>query len=81
MYVSIAQIRRFNLRPGDYVVGKTRPQREGDRYNAMIFISEVNGESPEKALNRRPFESLVPVYPNERLRLEDPEGKATWPFA
>ena len=76
VYVSIAQIRRFNLRPGDYVVGKTRPQREGDRYNAMIFISEVNGESPEKALNRRPFESLVPVYPNERLRLEDPEGKS-----
>ncbi|NLD60611.1 MAG: transcription termination factor Rho [Clostridiales bacterium] len=75
VYVSIAQIRRFNLRTGDYVVGKTRPQREGDRYNAMIFISEVNGEPPENTARRRPFETLVPVYPNERLRLESPEGK------
>ncbi|NLF29056.1 MAG: transcription termination factor Rho, partial [Clostridiales bacterium] len=75
VYVSIAQIRRFNLRTGDYVVGKTRPQREGDRYNAMIFISEVNGEQPENTARRRPFDTLVPVYPDERLRLESPEGK------
>ena len=74
VYVSIAQIRRFNLRTGDYVVGKTRPQREGDRYNAMIYISEINGEPPEKAAHRKPFESLVPIYPDERLRLEDPDG-------
>ena len=74
VYVSIAQIRRFNLRTGDYVVGKTRPQREGDRYNAMIYISEINGEPPEKAAQRKPFESLVPIYPDERLRLEDPNG-------
>ena len=74
VYVSIAQIRRFGLRNGDYVVGKTRPQREGDRYNAMIYISEINGEAPEKAIRRKPFESLVPIYPDERLRLEDPNG-------
>ena len=76
VYVSIAQIRRFNLRTGDYVVGKTRPQREGDRYNAMIYITEVNGEPPENIQHRRPFESLIPVYPNERLRLESPDGKS-----
>ena len=70
VYVSIAQIRRFNLRMGDYVEGKTRPQREGDRYSAMIYISRINGEPPEAALNRQRFESLVPLYPNERLRLE-----------
>lgn len=76
VYVSIAQIRRFNLRTGDYVVGKTRPQREGDRYNAMIFISEINGEPPENTIRRKPFESLVPIYPDERLRLEGPEGQS-----
>ena len=76
VYVSIAQIRRFNLRTGDYVVGKTRPQREGDRYNAMIFISEINGEPPENTIHRKPFESLIPIYPDERLRLENPDGQS-----
>ena len=70
VYVSIAQIRRFNLRTGDYVEGKTRPQREGDRYSAMVYISRINGEPPEAALSRKRFESLVPLYPDERLRLE-----------
>ena len=69
-YISNAQIRRFNLRNGDHVEGKTRPPREGDRYVAMIYINRINGESPEKALCRKPFESLIPVYPNRRLRLE-----------
>ena len=75
VYISIAQIRRFNLRSGDHVVGKTRAQREGDRYSAMMFITEVNGESPEKAAERPRFEDLVPIYPDQRLRLEPPEGK------
>ena len=74
VYISIAQIRRFNLRNGDHVTGKTRAQREGDRYSAMMYITEVNGESPEKAAERPRFEDLVPVYPDERLRLEPPEG-------
>ena len=72
VYISIAQIRRFNLRMGDYVVGKTRPQREGDRYSAMLYITSVNGEPPEKTAGRRRFEDLVPIYPDERLRLEQP---------
>ncbi len=75
VYISIAQIRRFNLRNGDHVVGKTRAQREGDRFGAMLYITEVNGETPEKAAERPRFEDLVPIYPNERLRLEPPEGR------
>ena len=72
VYISIAQIRRFNLRMGDHVVGQTRPQREGDRYTAMMYITEVNGQPPEKMIGRKRFDELTPVYPNERLRLEQP---------
>ncbi len=75
VYVSIAQIRRFNLKTGDYVLGKTRPQREGDRYNALIYITEVNGVSPDEAIRRRPFDELTPIYPDERMRLEVPGKK------
>ena len=75
VYVSAAQIRRFNLRTGDYVVGKTRPQQMGDRSVGLIYISEVNGQSPDMARGRRPFDSLIPVYPNERLRMERPGVK------
>ena len=74
IYVSMAQIRRFNLRTGDHLVGNTKPSREGERNNALIYISKVNGESPDAALRRRRFEDLTPVYPQERIRLEDPEG-------
>ena len=72
VYVSAAQIRRFNLRTGDYVVGKTRPQQMGDRSVGLIYINEVNGQSPDMARSRRPFDSLIPVYPDERLRMERP---------
>ena len=74
VYISIAQIRRFNLRQGDYVEGRTRPQREGDRYSAILYITRVNGEEPEKAAVRPRFEDLVPIYPDERIRLERPDG-------
>jgi transcription termination factor Rho len=70
VYVSLAQIRRFNLRTGDFVQGKTRPTREGDRYGGLIYINSINGLPPEQAASRRPFEQLVPIYPEERLRLE-----------
>ncbi len=75
VYISIAQIRRFNLRNGDLVAGKTRPQREGDRYSAMLYINEINGETPDKAAERPRFEDLVPIYPDQRLRLEPREGR------
>ena len=74
-YISIAQIRRFNLRNGDLVAGKTRPQREGDRYSAILYITEINGEPPEQAAERPRFEDLVPIYPDQRLRLEPAEGR------
>ena len=74
IYVSIAQIRRFYLRSGDHVVGKTRPKRMGDRYNALMYIESINGEHPEKARTRRPFDSLTPIHPNRRLTLESREG-------
>ncbi len=72
VYVSIAQIRRFGLRTGDMVTGKTRPSKEGERFLALLYITAVNGESPESIVERKPFEELVPVFPNERYTLELP---------
>ena len=70
VYVSPAQIRRFNLRTGDEVEGKVRYPKEGEKFKALIFVEKVNGDRPEKAIGRKRFETLVPIYPNERLRLE-----------
>ncbi|HWQ58867.1 MAG TPA: transcription termination factor Rho [Clostridia bacterium] len=70
VYVSIAQIRRFGLKTGDMVTGKTRPSKEGERFLALLYITAINGEEPEKVQQRRPFEELVPIFPNERLTLE-----------
>ena len=72
VYVSIAQIRRFGLRTGDMVTGKTRPSKEGERFLALLYITAVNGETPETIAERKPFEELVPVFPNERYTLELP---------
>lgn len=74
IYVSIAQIRRFGLRTGDLVTGKTRPSKEGERFLALLYITAVNGIDPEEAMKRKPFEELVPIYPNERLTLEYDDG-------
>lgn len=73
IYVSPTMIRRFHLRTGDEVAGKTRPAREGEKFKALFYVDTVNGDPPGVAMNRRPFESLTPIYPNERLRLEVPE--------
>ena len=70
VYVSMAQIRRFGLRTGDHVKGKIRPQREGDKYAAMLYISSVNGLTEEEALSRPLFDELTPAYPNRRISLE-----------
>lgn len=72
VYVSIAQIRRFSLRTGDLVTGKTRPGKENERFLALLYITAINGEDPELIAHRKPFEELIPVYPNERLTLECP---------
>ena len=70
VYISNSQIRRFNLRTGDLVAGKTRQSMEAKRYVALMYITAVNGVAPEEAMERRPFEELVPIFPNERLTLE-----------
>ena len=69
VYISNAQIRRFSLRTGDYIVGKTRPQREADRYSAMLYITEVNGSTPEEMPVRPRFEELTAIYPKKRITL------------
>ena len=69
VYISNAQIRRFGLRTGDYVVGKTRPQRDADRYSAMLYITEINGGLPEEMPTRPRFEDFTPIYPKKRVTL------------
>ena len=76
VYVSMAQIRRFGLRTGDYVSGKIRPQREGDKYSALLYISTVNDLPEEEALNRPVFDELTPTYPSRRMSLESVDGKS-----
>ncbi len=74
IYVSPSQIRRFSLRTGDTVSGKIRPPKDGERYFALLKISEINYEPPENAKNKVPFESLTPLFANERLTLEMGNG-------
>ncbi len=75
VYLSIAQIRRFCLRTGDLVTGKTRASRDGDRYRALLYITAVNGQPPETSINRKAFDELVPIYPQERLKLENDQNE------
>jgi transcription termination factor Rho len=70
VYVSTSQIKRFNMRRGDYIVGQIRPAREGEKYPAMVRIETVNGQEPQKGRWRPNFDDLTPLYPMERLRLE-----------
>lgn len=75
IYVSMAQIRRFGLRTGDHVAGKTRPQRDGDKYTAMLYITEINGVAPDMLSARPAFDELTPVYPSRRINLEVSDPK------
>lgn len=73
VYVSLQQIRRYGLRKGDVITGQVRQQREGERkekFNALVRLDTVNGLEPEAARDRVDFAKLVPLYPQERLRLE-----------
>ena len=70
IYVSPNQIRRFNLSTGDVVTGKIRAPKKGEKYFALVKVSEVNEDKPENVRNRVPFSSLTPLHPNERLKLE-----------
>lgn len=70
IYVSMAQVRRFYLRTGDFVTGKVRPQRDSDKYSAMLYITEVNGCPADSVANRPAFDALTPCYPHEHITLE-----------
>ena len=70
VYISPVQIRRFRLDTGDRIKGVMRNPKEGERFPALIYVGEVNGEHPENAMRRKSFDDLIPIYPNKRLRLE-----------
>ncbi|GBO88804.1 transcription termination factor Rho [Marinobacter salsuginis] len=74
IYVSPSQIRRFNLRTGDTVAGKIRPPKDGERYFALLKVSEINFDKPDNARSKILFENLTPLFPDERLKLEAGNG-------
>jgi transcription termination factor Rho len=73
VYVSVSQVRRFHLRKGDEVSGSVRQPKDSEKYPALLKIHSVNGGDPETAQNRPRFGDLVPLYPEDRLTLEQPE--------
>ena len=74
VYVSPSQIRKFNLKTGDIIYGKTRKNNPTDKFGALLFIENINGFDPDYAAKRPNFEDLTPIFPNQRLRLERPGG-------
>ena len=76
IYVSPSQVKRFGLQTGDTVQGQVRPPKEWERYLALLKVESVNGDDPELAKERTPFDNLRPRYPEGRLRLEVAIGRA-----
>ena len=74
VYVSPSQIRRFNLKTGDHIIGKVRDPKDGEKYRALLYVEKINGFLPDEAIKRKNFEELTPIYPNERLKLESGDG-------
>ena len=70
VYISPSQIRRFHMKTGDKISGITRPPKQGEKFKALLYVKEVNDENPELARNRKDFDTLTPIYPNERIKLE-----------
>ena len=70
VYISPVQIRRFRLDKGDKVKGIARMPKEGEKFPALIYVGEVNGDAPEMAYRRKKFDDLTPIHPNERIHLE-----------
>lgn len=70
IYISMSQIKRFDLRSADHVEGEVRPPKEAERYLGMLRVTKINGVEPEKVGNRPRFERLTAVYPNRRIKLE-----------
>lgn len=74
VYVSPAQIRRFNLKTGDIVAGNTRIKNQNEKFSALLYVKTVNGFHPAEAQKRKKFEELTPIFPNERIHLETPNA-------
>ncbi|MBQ2669427.1 MAG: transcription termination factor Rho [Clostridia bacterium] len=70
IYVSPTQIRRFNLKTGDEIVGDCRPSQDEDKFSPLLFVKTINADPLEIALKRRPFERLTPIYPKEKISLD-----------
>ncbi len=70
IYISASQIRRFNMRTGDIISGRIRPPKDNERYYALLQVEEINDEDPEKLSSRPPFSSLVPIHPDEPIKME-----------
>ncbi len=73
VYVSPAQIRRFNLKTGDIIVGNTRIRSQNEKFSALLYVKSVNGFHPSEAQRRKRFEDLTPIFPNERIFMETPD--------
>ncbi len=76
IYVSPSQIRRFNLRTGDYITGRVRHPKEGERYFAMLKVDDINGDPPEASKNKLLFENLTPLFPRKSFKLERGNGSS-----
>lgn len=74
VYVSPAQIKRFGLKTGDIIVGAKRIRNQGEKFSALLYMKTVNGYKPSDIPKRTPFEKLTPVFPNERIHLEQPKS-------
>ena len=72
VYVAPSQIRRFGLKTGDILTGNTRVKTQGEKFSALLYVSTINGLRPAEAMKRKNFEDLTPIFPNQRIRLENP---------
>ncbi|CAH2215027.1 transcription termination factor Rho [Tepidibacter aestuarii] len=71
VYISPSQIRRFNMKTGDKVMGITRPPKSGEKFRALLYVQKINNENPEKSIRRPSFEKLTPIYPDVRINLQN----------
>ena len=70
VYISPSQIRRFHMQTGDKISGITRPPKQGEKFKALLYVKEINDQNPELARNRKEFDTLIPIYPDQRIKLE-----------
>ena len=75
VYVAPSQIRRFGLKTGDIISGNTRVKTQQEKFSALLFVTKINGVHPSEAMKRQNFEDMTPIFPDERLRLEN--GKSS----